>query len=98
MPRAAELLERDLARSRAMRRRVGWLGVVGAMTLLACIAGGAAGMVTFSVIAIFGITVAGGLWITQSHIDDFASQLCRARSPANGGLRTAPRRDRSSAV
>ncbi len=98
MPRARAQLERDLARSLAMRRRVAWLGVVGAAIAVVCLVGGAPGMVTFSVLAIVTITVAGGLWITQSHIDDFAGQLCRSRSPANAGLRTTPPRDRSSAV
>ena len=81
-----------------MQRRVVWLGAFGALALVVSILAGAPGMLTFSVIAVFGITVAGGLWITQSHIDDFSNQLCRSRSPANGGLRTQPPRDRSSAV
>lgn len=91
--RERDQIERDLRKSRAIQRTIAWLGALGVVITVCLGIADVPGMLTFSAAAITVITTAGGVWITQSHIDDFEKQL-----GANNRLRTKVSRPRSSAA
>jgi hypothetical protein len=68
-------LQQHLQRSRAVQRRVRWLGALGALVTLACVLADAPGMIVFAAVVTTAIVAAAGLWITQSHIHDFEQRL-----------------------
>lgn len=69
------MVERYLQRSRAVQRRVQWMGLAGVILTLALVFADAPGMVAFAAGAVTLIFAASGLWITQAHIDDFQKRL-----------------------
>jgi len=82
---SAEELAADIAKSRAVQRKMRWVLAVGGVVaagLWIAGAGTGAGLIAAAVTAI----VAGsGWWITNGHIQDFERQLATLRKP-----RTAP--------
>jgi len=68
-------LTRWMASSRALQRRMRWVGLGGVVLAIALQVGGAGGRAVVGVIALAAIVVGTSLWITHGHIEDFRRQL-----------------------
>lgn len=82
-------LERYIAESRDVRRKVVWTGALGVAIATAFGLGGAGSTAVFAIALIALVIASAGAWITTAHIQDFEKEL---RGPFNARTRPTRRR------